>query len=840
MWNTMDNFYDFNDDLNDGSTGIYRQPSVTMQQPNDSGVNLTSSITSAPSTVPTATPSLSIATNSVPATAPSADVREKTPPRIEVPVEPVNGIVQPAVKPHPDRPGRQTNQIHYLSKTIMKIVWKHQFSWPFQQPVDAAKLNLPDYHRIIKQPMDLGTIKKRLENNYYWKAQEAIDDFQTMFDNCYIYNKPGEDVVVMAQALEKLFKGKLAQMPKEEIKIETSSGKSAKKKPRVVAPPGTLVGGLPAPKVNTPRVSTPLVAGNVTTTNIPPTMMGPVPVDITGNGTIPGSTNKPTTTQGIPTNLHNSLPQPSAQAAPPTAPPAYMVNSQQPMISNVPPQQPAKVKKGVKRKADTTTPTTATGFNDAGYPLIDSNVKVSTRGRQDIAPSHQSNTYPLSPMVPGHPAVNQQLGQKSKEKLSESLKSCNEILKELFSKKHSGYAWPFYKPVDAKMLGLHDYHDIIKKPMDLGTVKRKMDEREYKTAAEFEADVRLIFTNCYKYNPPDHDVVKMGRKLQDVFEMRFANIPDEPVTTYPTATHNNQMNAESSGSDSESDSNDDTDDSDGSMDEESIRDKILKHQESIAKLNEKLERIVKKKSNSVPARKHVKKNKHATPFKDGTKVKNSSNKLETPKVKGQKQPKGMAQPVTGGVTKRVKQPTAGVGAGAPKTGSKKKNQSMSFNSEEEDTAKPMSYDEKRQLSLDINMLPGDKLGRVVHIIQNREPSLRDSNPDEMEIDFETLMPSTLRELEAYVAQCLRKKTHKKVAGKSKAEQMSERQHELERRLQDVTGQLGSGKKSAKKDESNKANAQAPNRQSSSSSSSDSSSSSSSDSSSSDSSDTEAG
>lgn len=122
----------------------------------------------------------------------------------------------------------------------------------------------------------------------------------------------------------------------------------------------------------------------------------------------------------------------------------------------------------------------------------------------------------------------------------------------------------------------------------------------------------------------------------------------------------------------------------------------------------------------------------------------------------------------------------------------------------------MSYDEKRQLSLDINKLPGkwqftltvhfagqfdllfrtlhyniysllffrlcsplpsfsprnyfhsagDKLGRVVHIIQNREPSLRDSNPDEIEIDFETLKPSTLRELESYVATCLRKKTRK--------------------------------------------------------------------------------
>jgi hypothetical protein len=52
------------------------------------------------------------------------------------------------------------------------------------------------------------------------------------------------------------------------------------------------------------------------------------------------------------------------------------------------------------------------------------------------------------------------------------------------------------------------------------------------------------------------------------------------------------------------------------------------------------------------------------------------------------------------------------------------------------------------------------LGRVVHIIQSREPSLRDSNPDEIEIDFETLKPSTLRELEAYVASCLRKKPRK--------------------------------------------------------------------------------
>ncbi len=51
---------------------------------------------------------------------------------------------------------------------------------------------------------------------------------------------------------------------------------------------------------------------------------------------------------------------------------------------------------------------------------------------------------------------------------------------------------------------------------------------------------------------------------------------------------------------------------------------------------------------------------------------------------------------------------------------------------------------------------------MVHIIQSREPSLKNSNPDEIEIDFETLKPSTLRELERYVSSCLRKK--KKPAG----------------------------------------------------------------------------
>jgi len=72
----------------------------------------------------------------------AAEVKE--PPPLDEPyIEPVNGVVQPPVKPPPHRPGRQTNQLQFLQKMVLKAIIKHHFAWPFAQPVDAKKLNLP-------------------------------------------------------------------------------------------------------------------------------------------------------------------------------------------------------------------------------------------------------------------------------------------------------------------------------------------------------------------------------------------------------------------------------------------------------------------------------------------------------------------------------------------------------------------------------------------------------------------------------------------------------------------------------------------------------------------------
>lgn len=51
-------------------------------------------------------------------------------------------------------------------------------------------------------------------------------------------------------------------------------------------------------------------------------------------------------------------------------------------------------------------------------------------------------------------------------------------------------------------------------PLWLVCLQKKMDSREYQDAQGFAADIRLMFSNCYKYNPPDHEVVAMARKLQ--------------------------------------------------------------------------------------------------------------------------------------------------------------------------------------------------------------------------------------------------------------------------------------------------------------------------------------
>ncbi|XP_017218561.1 transcription factor GTE7 isoform X2 [Daucus carota subsp. sativus] len=97
-------------------------------------------------------------------------------------------------------------------------------------------------------------------------------------------------------------------------------------------------------------------------------------------------------------------------------------------------------------------------------------------------------------------------------------RKCGAILSKLMKHKHG---WVFNKPVDAVALGLHNYHQVIKRPMDLGTVKTKLGKHLYGTPADFAADVRLIFDNAMTYNPKGDDAHTMASILLDKFEELF-------------------------------------------------------------------------------------------------------------------------------------------------------------------------------------------------------------------------------------------------------------------------------------------------------------------------------
>ena len=70
-----------------------------------------------------------------------------------------------------------------------------------------------DYFDIIKTPMDMGTIRTRLERGAYGSVDECLRDFDLMFSNCYTYNKPNTDITKMCQALQRAYYQRLAAMP---------------------------------------------------------------------------------------------------------------------------------------------------------------------------------------------------------------------------------------------------------------------------------------------------------------------------------------------------------------------------------------------------------------------------------------------------------------------------------------------------------------------------------------------------------------------------------------------------------------------------------------------------
>lgn len=85
---------------------------------------------------------------------------------------------------------------------MVRKVEEQQFAWPFREPVDTTEVK--DYLEVIKEPIDVSTIEKRIRKGDHYKSKQMLyADLVLMVNNCKLYNEPGSTYVQCAVSLEK-------------------------------------------------------------------------------------------------------------------------------------------------------------------------------------------------------------------------------------------------------------------------------------------------------------------------------------------------------------------------------------------------------------------------------------------------------------------------------------------------------------------------------------------------------------------------------------------------------------------------------------------------------------
>ncbi|MCJ1304878.1 hypothetical protein MMC08_007691 [Hypocenomyce scalaris] len=77
----------------------------------------------------------------------------------------------------------------------------------------------------------------------------------------------------------------------------------------------------------------------------------------------------------------------------------------------------------------------------------------------------------------------------------------------------------FDRPVDGRLVT--DYYNVVKKPMDLGTLKQRLLAGHYSTPQQFAEDMRQIWVNCHLYNKKETPIDRAGRQAEQLFQEKW-------------------------------------------------------------------------------------------------------------------------------------------------------------------------------------------------------------------------------------------------------------------------------------------------------------------------------
>ncbi|KAG2116963.1 hypothetical protein DEU56DRAFT_874123 [Suillus clintonianus] len=466
---------------------------------------------------------------------------------------------------------------HRFCLSTVRSLKKLKDASAFLHPVDPVVLNIPHYPTIIKTPMDLGTIERKLmasnpakpdtSSNIprYYSAEEFVSDVRLVFSNCITFNGPDHVIAQAGKHVEAVFDKQIKQLP----------------------PPAEVCH---------------LLMNAACATHSP--------------------ARRPSTS--VPVIRRNEAEQASARPKREIHPP--------------PPKD---------------------------LPYAD----VPKKMRKVKVPKDDGT--------------------------GEQLKYCGRILSDLQRKQHATIAHPFYEPVDAVKLDIPTYYRVIKKPMDMSTMRKKLEAGEYPNASKFFDDFKLMIRNCFLFNPAGTLVNQAGIELQRLFDEKWKNLP--PLRDVSDEEEEEYEDEES---------------------EEERNRRIAAMEAQIESMRGNLMALKNK-----PAKEKKKKEK-----------KEKAPVASTSKAVASRTPK--AAPTTNGNKRKTttKKPMA------------------------EDDA--LSFEQKKDLSEAITNLDGVKLEKVIQIIHEGVPEIRDST-EEIELEIDILPPHVLTKLYNFVLRPLRQPTQKR-------------------------------------------------------------------------------
>lgn len=328
------------------------------------------------------------------------------------------------------------------------------------------------------------------------------------------------------------------------------------------------------------------------------------------------------------------------------------------------------------------------------------------------------------------------------QQLSEPMRKCHAIVSAL--ERAPGAHW-FLTPVDPAAAGVLHYPTIVPNPMDLGTVKRRLEEQEYADVNAFASDVRRVFRNALTFNVlPDAPVHEAARDLHDKFEDALKSLWKQLVAPLVHSPHTASVNKAHTGGKG------------GGKKRDPAADPT---DDAASATGGKRPRAAGGKTSGTGTKKSAGKGKKGPRSDEDTGVLDGQHGAMVPveHLYNMQQQMASMQATIAALQKQAAQTEVQVqmnmemAAAAPSAKSKAAQRKAAL------LKTPLTYEEKTQLSNDINSLPPEKLGHVVKIVQEHMSLTSQNNDDEIEIDIETLDTETLRHLQNYVKTSLKRR-----------------------------------------------------------------------------------